>query len=743
MHDDHKNRHNPTMQETAARSSGLKGFVEDALLRTNTTPYRIALWVILTGVIVGPLTMAVETIHPLHEDYASFFQTFDAILLTLFTVEYLANVWVAPDRRKYIFSWWGMIDLLAILPAYLAIVLGAGGDLMFLRQLRILRVLRTLRILKLLRIAAERAEVSFAKAANRRNTFTVDIQIVAVALVTVISMSGALIHETDGLRMGGPTTVREALDQLKQLKADNRELPAWAKEPIIATYAEREEQGLSNPRYMFVHVPMAWWWSVTTLTLTGYGDTFPVTIAGRIIAGVTMIAGMAIFALTTSIVGRALVTSLFGETEALDAVRPAIVVVGGTLPSHVTPLQIVAHARGEDIDTTTNVAAQGDLAVGELGVLERSLLNAEVKTEEVLASTEHVAERFVMATTGADSDRSGLVITPESGWLDRFIHYAFQDHHSRLAVIMHRVLAGMVFTSAVMLVLESVEEIYHAYHLVFEVIETIIVIAFTFEYYANWRMAPRKRDHVLGVWGIIDMLSIMPTYIFYATHALDIVGLPINLSGGLMLKALRTMRVLRVLRTLKLSKDADARLKATLNSPASPFWMDFQIYLIALFIALLTSATLIWNVEFDPDVEHSGTPFTNIAISIWWAIVTLCNVGYGDMIPDTLLGRLIGGATSLVGLLLFGVLTSVITKALMGPVFGTETEKPIVEPDVYFYDADTGAVGTSTSIAATNVENLLSLGVIDVAEAAALKDRVIGPTPEPVDTGSGTPHHGH
>ena len=730
------------MQETAARSPGLKGLVEDALLRTHTTPYRVALWVILTGVIVGPLTMAVETIHPLHEDYAGFFQTLDAILLTVFTVEYLANVWVAPNRRAYILSWWGMIDLLAILPAYLAIVLGAGGELMFLRQLRILRVLRTLRVLKLLRIAAERAEVSFAKAADRRNTFTVDIQIVAVALVTVISMSGALIHETDGLRAGGPATVREALEELKQINADHGEVPAWAKEPIIATYVEREEEGLSNPRYMFVHVPMAWWWSVTTLTLTGYGDMFPVTIAGRVIAGVTMIAGMAIFALTTSIVGRALVTSLFGEDEALDAVRPAIVVVGGALPANVTPLQIVAHARGEDIDTPAT-APEGDLAVGELGVLERSLLNAEVKTEEVLASTEHVAERFVMATTGADSDRSGLVITAESGWLDRFIHKAFQDHHSRLAVIMHRVLAGMVFTSAVMLVLESVEEIYHPYHLVFEVIETTIVVAFTFEYYANWRMAPRKRDHVLGVWGIIDMLSIMPTYIFYATHALGFIGLPINLSGGLMLKALRTMRVLRVLRTLKLSKDADARLKATLETPASPFWMDFQIYLIALFIALLTAATLIWNVEFDPELEHSGTPFTNIAISMWWAIVTLCNVGYGDMIPETLLGRLIGGATSLVGLLLFGVLTSVITKALMGPVFGTETEKPVIEPDVFFYDAATGSVGTTTSVAATNVDNLLSLGVIDVAEAAALKERVTGAPLEPVETGGGSSHHGH
>lgn len=728
------------MQETAARSPGLKGLVEDALLRTNTAPYRFALWIILTGVIVGPLTMAIESIHPLHEDYADFFQTLDAILLALFSIEYAANVWVAPDRRKYILSWWGLIDLLAILPAYLAIILGAGGDLLFLRQLRILRVLRTLRILKLLRIAAERAEVSFARASSRRNTFSVDIQIVAVALVTVISMSGALIHETDGMRVGGPILVQEALDEIKSIKARNGVLPEWAREPIVETYLERDAEGLSNPRYMFVHVPMAWWWSVMTLSLTGYGDMFPVTVAGRLVAGVTMIAGMAIFALTTSIVGRTLVTSLFGEKEALDAVRPAIVVVGGSLPPNLTPVEVVARARGEVLDPE-DARPDGDLAAGELGVLERSLLNAEVKTEEVLASTEHVAERFVMATTGADSDRSGLVITPESGWLDRFIHKAFQDHHSKLAVIMHRVLAGMVFTSAVMLVLESVEDIFHTYHLLFEVIETIIVIAFTFEYYANWRMAPRKRDHVLGVWGIIDLLSVLPTYIFYATHALDVVGLPISLSGGLMLKALRTMRVLRVLRTLKLSKDADARLKATLESPASPFWMDFQIYLIALFIALLTSATLIWNVEFDPDIENSGTPFTNIAISMWWAIVTLCNVGYGDMIPATMLGRIIGGVTSLVGLLLFGVLTSVITKALMGPVFGTETEKPVVEPDVFYFNPSNGTVGSSDTMATSNVDNLLSLGVIDAAEASALRDRLIGAQPEPAD--AGTAHRTH
>jgi hypothetical protein len=126
---------------------------------------------------------------------------------------------------------------------------------------------------------------------------------------------------------------------------------------------------------------------------------------------------------------------------------------------------------------------------------------------------------------------------------------------------------------------------------------------------------------------------------------------------------------------------------------------------------------------------------------MWWAIVTLCNVGYGDMIPATMLGRIIGGVTSLVGLLLFGVLTSVITKALMGPVFGTETEKPVVEPDVFYFNPSNGTVGSSDTMATSNVDNLLSLGVIDAAEASALRDRLIGAQPEPAD--AGTAHRTH
>ena len=59
----------------------------------------------------------------------------------------------------------------------------------------------------------------------------------------------------------------------------------WFSDPVSQIYAERASKGWSNPLYTFTSVPMAYWWSIATLTTTGYGDMFPVTMGGRIVAG--------------------------------------------------------------------------------------------------------------------------------------------------------------------------------------------------------------------------------------------------------------------------------------------------------------------------------------------------------------------------------------------------------------------------------------------------------------------------
>ena len=96
--------------------------------------------------------------------------------------------------------------------------------------------------------------------------------------------------------------------------------------------------------------------------------------------------------------------------------------------------------------------------------------------------------------------------------------------------------------------------------------------------------------------------------------------------------------------------------------------------------------TLIWNVEFDPTDEASTTMFIDIPTSMWWGIVTLCTVGYGDMFPQTFAGRIIGGSTMIAGLALFGILTSVIGRALMASLFGSDDSGEAADPEVVHFD---------------------------------------------------------
>ena len=135
--------------------------------------------------------------------------------------------------------------------------------------------------------------------------------------------------------------------------------------------------------------------------------------------------------------------------------------------------------------------------------------------------------------------------------------------------------------------------------------------------------------------------------------------------------------MLRVLRVLKLIKLAFAQraIKVAGEGKSNTFAIDLQIYAIAVLCAITVSGTLGYYAEKDVD----GSAFTSIPAGMWWGVVTLTTTGYGDMVtqneaklvqPVTAMGRIIGGATMLVGLALFGVLTSVIGRALLQSLFG-------------------------------------------------------------------------
>jgi voltage-gated potassium channel len=125
--------------------------------------------------------------------------------------------------------------------------------------------------------------------------------------------------------------------------------------------------------------------------------------------------------------------------------------------------------------------------------------------------------------------------------------------------------------------------------------------------------------------------------------------------------------------------------------------MDLQIYLIAMFSVLIISSTLVFYAESGVP----GTLFTNIPATMWWSIVTMTTVGYGDMSPVTLSGRLVGAVTSLCGLAMFAMLMNVMGKAMIQGLFGDPDEAMDMADDLDMEDEGTRlgpVIGHSVSI---------------------------------------------
>ncbi len=241
--------------------------------------------------------------------------------------------------------------------------------------------------------------------------------------------------------------------------------------------------------------------------------------------------------------------------------------------------------------------------------------------------------------------------------IDRFLHEGFANEESRLYRVINDIIVFLIFFSIISIVAASVESIYQQYQVFFDTSEKVVVGIFTFEYFANIYVASRKRDYILGLWGMIDFLSIAPSYFSL-----------IDLRAIKVLRVLRVLRFLRMLRLLKLAKHATGAYEASKKvSKFDTLKMDLQIYFIALFSVVIIFSTLMYYAERGVP----NTQFTSIPQAMWWCIVTITTVGYGDMYPVTLVGRFIAAAAMLCGLALFGLLMNVIGKSMMSSLFGS------------------------------------------------------------------------
>lgn len=201
-----------------------------------------------------------------------------------------------------------------------------------------------------------------------------------------------------------------------------------------------------------------------------------------------------------------------------------------------------------------------------------------------------------------------------------------------------------IVLSVILVLVDSVAEYNNNYGGLFKQAEWIFTILFTIEYFMRIYCIRIPASYIFSFFGIIDFLALIPTY------------LSVLLPGAEVFSVIRVLRVLRVFRVLKLVQfmgEADLLMKAMLASRR-------KIFVFLFFI--MTLAVILGSVMYLIEGEAAG--FDSIPRSIYWAIVTLTTVGYGDISPDTNLGQAIAAMIMIMGYSIIAVPTGIVTSAM-------------------------------------------------------------------------------
>jgi voltage-gated potassium channel len=207
---------------------------------------------IIILILLNVIVVSMETIHPLYKSYYKWFHAFDLFTIVVFSIEYVLRVWSCTamekyrhpvlGRLRYMLSFAALIDLLAIFPFYLPLVIGV--------DLRSIRVLSLFRFLKMGRYF-KAARVISTVIKEKKNELTLSL----LLMIGLIIVSSTVMY-----------------------------------------YLERDGQPET-----FSSIPATMWWGVTTLTTLGYGDVVPKSMAGKIVTGFSLIFSIAMFAIPAGI----------------------------------------------------------------------------------------------------------------------------------------------------------------------------------------------------------------------------------------------------------------------------------------------------------------------------------------------------------------------------------------------------------------------------------------------------------
>ena len=207
------------------------------------------------------------------------------------------------------------------------------------------------------------------------------------------------------------------------------------------------------------------------------------------------------------------------------------------------------------------------------------------------------------------------------------------------------ILLIVIVFSVVVVMLESVPDIRDKHGDLLHTIEWVVTIIFTVEFFLRLICLKKPLKYIFSFYGIIDILSTAPTYI------------GIFVSGTGSLKVLRSIRLLRIFRILKLGnfvKDSQKLIRALRESRNK-----IIVFLFVVVMLVVILGTIMYLIE------HGEAGFTSIPRSIYWAVVTLTTVGYGDIAPATPLGQFVASVIMILGYAIIAVPTGIVTNDLM------------------------------------------------------------------------------
>ena len=244
----------------------------------------------------------------------------------------------------------------------------------------------------------------------------------------------------------------------------------------------------------------------------------------------------------------------------------------------------------------------------------------------------------------------------------RLAHIVFEsdDKASRAFDV---VLLVLILGSVIVAMIESVDAYRRAYGPILTALEWIFTIMFTIEYALRVWLTRRTRGYIFSFYGIVDFLAVIPTYL-----SLFVVGTQFLV----VIRALRFLRVLRVLKMGRYLSEANYIGDALLASRRK----------ILIFIgSVLTIVLVMGTVMFIIEGPESG--YTSIPMSMYWAIVTLTTVGFGDITPLTPLGKFTASLIMLMGYAIIAVPTGIVSSEMVSMKYKRSNEEMISCPSCH------------------------------------------------------------